>query len=278
MLLTDNHRPRNRYLGVVICVVIGIAMGIWYGAARSTGRSSPPAAAVRSATQPVVTGVRSVGTWMRRQTSLVVRARQLEAENQQLRAKLGRLEGEIAGLREADATAARLRSQIGFALTSTPRRLAADVIALRPSPYCDSVTLNRGSADGVRSGLVVCAPQGVLGRVFEVAPHTCGVLLLTDTRCAIGSVIQRAASRVTGVCRGTGGQALSMVYVAHGADVRVGDTVVSSGMGEAMGIFPKGLPIGRVTRVGDDLSGAAMVIDVTPAAGYDRIEEAYILQ
>ena len=99
MLLTDNHRPRNRYVGVVICVVVGIGMGIWYGAARSTGRSSPPAAAVRSATQPAVTGIRAIGTWLRRQTSWVVRARQLEAENQQLRIKLGRLEGEAAGLR-----------------------------------------------------------------------------------------------------------------------------------------------------------------------------------
>ncbi len=277
MLLTDNHRPRNRYVGVVICVVVGIGMGIWYGAARSTGRSSPPAAAVRSATQPAVTGIRAIGTWLRRQTSWVVRARQLEAENQQLRIKLGRLEGEAAGLREADATATRLREQIGFATMPTPRRLAADIIALRPSPYCESVTLNRGSSDGIRNGMVVCAPQGVLGRVFEVAPGTCGVLLLTDTRCAIGSVIQRADSRVTGVCRGTGAKSLSMVYVDHEADVRVGDAVVSSGMGEALGIFPKGLPIGRVTRVGDDMSGAAKVIDVAPAAAYDRIEEAYIL-
>lgn len=190
---------------------------------------------------------------------------------------MGRLEGEIAGLHEAEATASRLRAQIGFAVTPLPRRLAADVVALHPSPYCDSVTLNRGASDGIRAGMVVCAPQGVLGRVFEVAPGTCGVLLLTDSRCAIGSVIQRADSRVTGVCRGTGSKSLSMVYVDHDADVRVGDAVVSSGMGEALGIFPKGLPIGRVTRVGDDMSGAAKVIDVAPAAAYDRIEEAYVL-
>jgi len=116
------------------------------------------------------------------------------------------------------------------------------------------------------------APEGLVGRVVEVTPYTAKVQLVTDPVSASGGLLQR--TRVTGIVSGNLGAGLRMRYLPLLADVAVGDEVVTSGMG---GVFPKGIPVGRVTAV-ERKSGALFLEAVLqPKVDLGRLEEVLIL-
>jgi len=265
-------------VGILLCLVLGVALGLWHNRMAALGHSDFLTSAVRTVTVPVVNGLSNAGYWFQRQIEWLFRGHTLDAENQQLREEVARLREENARLREADITVQRLRKQLGFAATSLPEKIAADVVSLRPNPHFNTLVLSRGSRDGVRLQSVVVAPEGLVGHVYDVAPTSASVLLLTDSNAAVGAMVQRAESRATGVCRGTGDSLLSLIYLDRAADVRVGDTLISSGRGGEKGVFPKGLVIGTVTEVVNDASGSTRHVAVRPAVDFNRLEEVYVLR
>jgi rod shape-determining protein MreC len=124
----------------------------------------------------------------------------------------------------------------------------------------------------VRRNQPVLAPDGLVGRVVEVTPTSARVQLLTDPVNAVGGLIQR--TRVTGIVSGNLGAGTRIRYLPLMADVVVGDEVVTSGMG---GVFPKGIPIGRITAV-DRRSGALFQeATLQPSVDLSRLEEVLIL-
>ena len=202
----------------------------------------------------------------------------MSQENLRLREENDKLRQENARLTEADATAQRLRAQLGFPLQIPAKRLAADVIARSLHPHSDDFTIRRGRRDGVANGATVVVPAGLVGQVSDAGDTASVVIMLTDPRSAVGAMVQRPESRAVGVCKGDGTGLLNLNYLSRDADVKVGDTIVSSGLGGEKGLFPKGIPIGKVESVGMDASGASKVVSVRPVAQLDRLEEVYVLQ
>lgn len=241
-------------------------------------RADPVTSAVRTGTAPFVEGARFVRGWFSRQVGWIIHGRTLDAEVQRLRLENARLIAENARLREAEITAKRLRSQLGFVQQLPRGHVAADVIALFPNPNFRTLVINRGSRAGIRVHSVVVAPDGLVGQVYDVAPSTSAVLLLTDAASAVGARVQRAASRAVGVCKGNGTDLLTIAYLPQDADVRPGDTVITSGLGGQGGVYPPGLVIGTVTSVGSDTAGAERVVRVKPAVDVSRLEEVYVLK
>jgi rod shape-determining protein MreC len=219
-----------------------------------------------------------VSGWVGRQVGWLLHGRSTEEEHRRLRAENEFLKGEVARLREAEATAMRLQQQIGFAENKRPRKIAARVISFKPSAYIDSLVIDRGSRDGVHAGMVVATQAGLVGQVLESAPGSSTVLLLTDERSSAGCMIQRADSRAVGVCRGDRSDALSLLYLGPEASVRVGDLVITSGLGGAQAIYPKGVVIGSVSQVSGDATGAGLRVKVRPAVDAARSEEVFVLQ
>jgi len=139
------------------------------------------------------------------------------------------------------------------------------------SPEFRTITIDKGTDDGLRTDMAVIAPAGVVGRVVMPSGRAAKVQLLVDRNAAAGALVER--SRAQGVVKGVGEMRLELEFVSEAADVAVGDLVVTSGI---EGIFPKGFTIGRVDTV--EKSGPAYKrITVMPAVDFSALEEVLVV-
>jgi len=132
--------------------------------------------------------------------------------------------------------------------------------------------INKGSAHGLKIGMPVMATPGLIGRLIDVSWHVSKVLLLIDENNNIGAILQR--TRTQGIVSGAGAHGCILKYIYKNQDIKEGDPVISSGMG---GIFPKGLLIGKVSRVQKQDAGLFLKIDVAPFADFAKLEEVLVL-
>lgn len=201
-----------------------------------------------------------------------VALRQVRLENTALRQALDtaqiRLQEEraLAQRTEALRQLLELRDRAGLATTG------AEVIAAGPTPEFRTISIGKGSSDGLARDMAVISPAGVVGRVTLVSPRASQVQLLTDANAAAGALIER--TRVQGVVVGVGDGMLRMQYVPSTADVRIGDLVVTAGIDA---IYPKGFVIGTVTGVMQG-GGVYQDIGVRPAVDFTVLEEVLVVR
>ena len=193
-------------------------------------------------------------------------------ENKRLQEAVRELNGQLAANREALQANERLRRLLDLKSSLQVPSLAATVIGEDGSPWFKTVVIDRGEADGLREGLPVVAADGVVGHLIKVSAHSSRVLLFTDHASAIAATIQR--SRARGVVKGKGGGRCALEFTMREEDVKVGDAVVTSGIG---GIFPKGISIGEVTMVRRGEYGIFQTIEIRPAVNLSRLEEVLVL-
>lgn len=176
---------------------------------------------------------------------------------QQQRALAGRSEALRRLLELRDATALRTR--------------AAEVIGGSAVPDFRSVTIDRGTADGLKTDMAVLAPEGAVGRVVTVGRRAAKVQLLIDRNAAAAALVER--TRAEGIVVGSGEETLRLEYIPSTAEVAEGDVIVTSGMD---GIYPKGFIIGTVEKI--ERAGAAYhVIRVRPAVNFATLEEVLVV-
>lgn len=149
----------------------------------------------------------------------------------------------------------------------------ARVIGVDLGAFRYQITLNMGARDGVRAGQPVIDAHGVMGQVKEVLPTTSVVMLITDPAHAIPVVIERTGLR-TVTYGSRDGEQLSLPTIPLAADVRVGDKLLTSGLG---GRFPPGFPVGEISSVRTAATGMFLVALAKPAADIDRSEDVLLL-
>jgi rod shape-determining protein MreC len=148
---------------------------------------------------------------------------------------------------------------------------AAEIIAAGATPDFRTLTIDKGTRNGVAADMAVIAPAGVVGRVVMPSARASKVQLLIDRNAAAGALVER--SRAQGVVTGAGDNRLLMDYVSEVADVVVGDLIVTSGID---GIYPKGYAIGQVESV--EKSGTLYkTIRVKPAVDFTSLEEVLVV-
>jgi rod shape-determining protein MreC len=198
--------------------------------------------------------------------------RGVRAENEALRARLSELEVRLQEQRALAARAAQLQKLLDLKRSTTLPMLAAEVIGGNPNPGMRTITIDRGSADGVRTNMAVIAARGVVGRVIgEPAAHAARVQLLIDRDAAAGAIIER--SRAGGMVTGSVvDPPLRMELVSSLADVKPGDLVVASGVD---GIYPKGYAVGHVETAAR--SGLYLTITVRPTVDFSSLEEVLVV-
>lgn len=196
----------------------------------------------------------------------------LRVENARLRSQVENLNREVAVLREQASSAQRLERLLQLRQQLTYQAVATRVIGRDPSRWFTTVLVDRGSRDGIRRNAPVVTPDGIVGRVIEVTPMASRVLLISDSRSAVGVLIQ--ASRDAGVVEGVGGIRLHLKYLSRAAVINEGDLVVTSGLG---GVFPRGLVVGRIGDIIREEGELLQEAVVEPAAQLDRLEEMLIL-
>lgn len=193
-------------------------------------------------------------------------------ENENLKKALALAVQENNKQRETALTNQRLRRLLNFTKTISGKQLAVEVIGLDPSSWFKSITINKGKLDGVLKGMPVVIPDGIVGRVVEVSGHYAKVLLAIDRNSAVDALVQR--SRARGIIKGSSGDQYRFKYVLRKDDIKVGDTIISSGMD---GVFPKGIRIGKVADIIRRNSGIFQEVTVTPYVDFEKLEEVLII-
>jgi rod shape-determining protein MreC len=196
----------------------------------------------------------------------------LRQENRELSKSLALANQRIVELNEHILANQRLRNLLNFADGRNFPFIGANVVAWDPGPWFKSINIDRGAEDGLRIGMPVISDQGVVGRVVDVAPNFAKVLLIIDFNSAIDAFVQR--SRVRGILAGRSEKNCALKYALKNDDVVRGDLIVTSGLG---GVFPRGLPLGRVTRVNKTGQDIFLEIDVTPMTEFNRLEEILVI-
>jgi rod shape-determining protein MreC len=200
-----------------------------------------------------------------------VRLRHVETENASLRRELDEVKIQFQERRALADRARGLQALLELRDHSNLQTTAAEIIASSPSPDFRTMTIGKGTLDGLRPDMAVIAPGGVVGRVVIATARSAKVQLLSDRNAAVGALIER--SRAQGVAMGGDDQHLKLEYVSEVADVVVGDLVVTSGID---GIFPKGFTIGSVDIV--EKSGPSYKrITIKPAVDFSSLEEVLVV-
>ena len=199
--------------------------------------------------------------------------RTLREENKRLQFEASTLKRRLDQLQEQALETQRLQRLLAMRDSSQAEFLTARVVGKDATNWFKTILLDCGSMEGVRRNQPVLAPNGLVGRVVEVTPTSARVQLFTDPVSAVGGLIQR--TRVTGIVSGNLGAGARVRYLPLMGDVVVGEEVVTSGMG---GVFPKGIPIGRIATVERKSGVLFQEATLTPAVDLSRLEEVLILK
>ena len=204
----------------------------------------------------------------------VATATQLARRNRELRRELLIAQARIARLSTVIADNSRLRALLDAAQRGGLDVQLAPILDVDLDPTRQRIVLDAGTRDQVREGQSVIDAYGLLGQVTRVGPLQSDVLLITDPDHAVPVAIARNGVRL--VAYGTGrSDLLALENIPLSSDVRVGDSIVTSGLG---GRFPPGFPVGRIVALRPDESRAFLEGDVRPAAQLDRGREVLLLR
>ena len=193
-------------------------------------------------------------------------------QNDQLKLEVQRLINEKNQLIEHLASKKRLAKLMAYEYDWEKKTVVASVIGRDATQWSKVVVINKGTQDGLADHLAVVTDAGLIGQVIHAGLNTSKVLLIVDGRSAVDALFQD--SRVSGVVVGMGDDECQLKFVPNTADVKVGDLVLSSGLG---GIFPKGLIIGKVSQVFKKKQGLFQEITLTPSLNLSRLEEVLVL-
>lgn len=193
-------------------------------------------------------------------------------ENRQLKNELLELRMANSRYQELLETQERIEALLQFKQTLNLPVIPAQVIGLDPSGWFKSIIIDKGKQAGLRLDMPVVNAFGVVGRVVSVSPNYAKVLLIIDQNSAIDCLIQRSRDR--GMLKGLMSEICKLDYVVKSSDVKVGDILVTSGLG---GVFPKGLPMGRVLKVKEMPGELFKDVSIMPAVDFSKLEEVLVV-
>ena len=194
-----------------------------------------------------------------------------ERENGRLKQELVRLQVENSATSELLTENERLRAMLAFKKQNPPTAIAVQIVAKNNSPASSTITISKGSDDGIEKDMAVVTEDGVVGRVQTVLPGSAKVILLTDPGSTLAVRVQR--NREEGLLEGKL-DLCALKYVSFYADIQEGDLLVTSGLD---GLFPKGLPVATVVRVTKHEASAFQTVTARPIVGFSRLEDALVL-
>lgn len=191
---------------------------------------------------------------------------ELIAENEKLKTEALLLQGRLQKLAALTEQNVRLRELLNSSALVNEKVEVAELIGMDPNPFTHRIIINKGERDGVVLGQPVLDARGLMGQVVELMPYTSRVLLLTDTTHSIPVQVNRNGLRA--IASGTGNpERLELRHVADTADIKEGDLLVSSGLGQR---FPAGYPVATVKEVIHDSGQPFAIVRAVPTAALNR--------
>ncbi len=260
--------------GLVTIILVIVSLIIFTVSVRENGNGF--FSSTRSVVQTVVSPLRmagaaitapftGMGNVMRNLTADEKTLSDLKAENERLSARNVELE-------EAEITARQLQELLDLKSSYDLQSTAARVIAGSTDSWTSSVTIDKGTASGIVVGMPVVNGKGAVGQVISSAATTATVRLLSDESSSVSAMIQ--SSRAQGMLRGSPDGTLYLSFIRTDNAVNAGDVVVTSGLG---GVFPKGLPLGKVASVESVPGSTYYTIVVEPFTTVANLEEVLVI-
>jgi rod shape-determining protein MreC len=219
---------------------------------------------VQRVANTVTTGVRT--SWQN-----YFALQQVQEENERLKQQISALQVRLQQERSLAQQSQSLQKLLDLKTSSELATTAANVIAGGASPEFRTITIDKGTSEGIHGDMAVISPAGIVGRVIQPSPRAAKVQLLIDRNAAAGALVER--TRAQGVVTGTGTDNLRMDYVSGSAEVKAGDVVVTSGID---GIYPKGFVIGQIQSVNRG-AGEYSSIVIRPAVDFSALEAVLIV-
>ena len=199
--------------------------------------------------------------------------RHTKQDNDALKQEVSRLKIEQAAFAEDAAQGRRLQALLAFKEQYISKTVAAQVIGTSGSDSSHVLTLDKGSADGLKTDMPVITPSGVVGKLRDVFPHTSQLLLLSDSSAGAGVVLE--STRIRAILHGTTNGRTVITNLTADSRIKPGEKVLTSG-GDM--VFPRGLAVGVVESVAPDpVHQPYSVIVVKPTAELERLEEVLIV-
>tara|TARA_Y100000590_G_C15742073_1_gene1020614 strand:- start:2737 stop:3567 length:831 start_codon:yes stop_codon:yes gene_type:complete len=195
-----------------------------------------------------------------------------QKENSKLLLKNQELYNLVIQLKETQAENLRLRNLLEFKESFEMKGVVARVIAQDVSPEFRAIRINRGEDDGLKANMAVVTDQGVVGRILRTTSGTADVVTILDLLSVVDSIVKR--SRVRGIVEGLTDNLCQLKFALRTDDVEPGDLLISSGLG---GVFPKGVPVGRVSDVKKLTYGVSQTVIVDPSVNFEKLEEVFVI-
>lgn len=190
----------------------------------------------------------------------------LLSQNEDLQGQVLLLKARLQKLLLLEQENTQLRALLQSLPRSTEKVLVAQLLAVDPDPFAQQVILNKGQKEGIYLGQPVIDGNGVFGQIIQAGAFTSRVLLITDTRSAIP--VQDSRSGMRGIIVGRGDSTrLALIDMPTTADIKVGDQLVTSGLGEK---YPVGYPVGVITSIEESPGSQFSKVTVKPSAHINR--------
>ncbi len=240
---------------------------------QTRGHSTPTAEALAFVTTPVQSGLARANRAAVTVWATYLDWKNVRAENRRLRDENQQLRVESLQVSETAMENDRLRRLLGLQQRLPISTISAEIIAREWGGWVRSLTVNRGRADNVARLTAVISPDGLIGRVMEVRGGASVIQVLTDPASTVGAHVVR--TRTTGIVEGDPRGTMRLKYMAReGGGIQVGDLVVTSGAG---GVFPRGIPVGRVRAIDDRGSALFHYAVLAPVVDFARVDEVLLL-
>ena len=263
---------RRNQIFISSCFCLLLSLYILTATARGQIKNEPVGALLMWILRPLQIAGQGTANWIKGFRDHYDTLAGFRSENERLRKRVQTLEIEWQRLLEAEATNRRLQQLLDFRSELPAGAITASIIASSATSWFQSCVLNKGSADGLRKGMAVVTPMGVVGKVVTVTGRTAKVLLLTDPNSGIDVLVQRTRSR--GIVSGSLESGTVLKYMKRSEDVQEGDRLVTSGLDN---VFPKGLLVGTVIKVRKQNLGLFQSVEVWPAVHAERVEEVLVV-
>jgi rod shape-determining protein MreC len=260
---------------ILVAVLLLVPLGVFFARSKKPAERSAVDRAVVWATAPIEKAVAWAVTGVLDGWRGYVGLRHAHERAMVLSREVNLLTIEKQQLLQERAEAERLRKLLGFVAASPERKyVGARVVGIQLSPSgLQLLIVDRGTGDGVERDMPVVTADGVVGRVHAVTSHTAEVLALTDRNSSIAVRVDRTRARANVRGLGTPGAA-RLDYALRAEDVVEGDLLVSAGTD---GVFPRGIPVGKVNELRKAAGGLFQDATVTPAVNVNRVEEVLVV-
>ena len=259
-------------------VVLAVVITIWQHSTHSGGRPSGPERAAKALVDPLQSLLVGTGRVLRNVGTAAVQGGALARENQELREQVQQLTADKTMMFENYLEIRRIRQKLGFEQPNAPAGIRAEVVGRSPGSR-RRIQIRAGGGRPLEVGNPVRTAAGLVGRVVRAYGDRGDVVLLLDAEHAVAAVVQPCGGE--GIIYAApeaqrGEQMLLLSKLTRRSKVRVGDVVLSSGLGE---VYPRKIPIGKVERVeASPVGGGAVVAYVRPFVDFNRLDYVIVIR